>query len=177
MNIAEVRDLLDHLNDRLYGGKIFRARVVSAPRTEMGGLYAGSNITWDGDGRYIVEATIRFDENDLNRSDEEVALTAYHELNHVAGGPDDGHGPRWVRRMESGGAKVIYRRKVDGSVGASQRLIPGSRLDDALKEFWGNTAGARQGASANACGQARAGVTLPEDWAGLVDGLFRRSDC
>jgi len=137
MNIAEVRDLLDHLNDRLYGGRVFRANVVSAPRSEMGGLNARSNITWDGDSGDIVEATICFDEESLTRPDEEVALTAYHELNHVAGGPDDAHDFRWIQRMEAGGAAVTYRRKVDGSIGTSQLLIPGSILDDALKSFFG----------------------------------------
>jgi hypothetical protein len=157
MNITDVRDLLDHLNNSLYGGQVFRARVVSAPRKEMGGLYAKSAITWDGYSGDVVEATIFFDEDDLNRPDEEVALTSYHELNHVAGGPDDGHGPRWIERMQAGGAQVIYRRKVNGFMGASQTLIPGSLLDDALKEFFGGNNS----------------VAPPEDWARLVDDFFR----
>lgn len=160
MNITEVRNLLDHLNNSLYGGQVFRANIVSASRREMGGLYAKSAITWDSYRGDVVKATIFFDETDLNRPDEEVALTAYHELNHVAGDPEDGHGPRWVRRMEAGGARVIYRRKVNGFMGASQTLIPGSRLDDALKEFFGNS------------GNARAIVALPGAWARLVDDLF-----
>jgi hypothetical protein len=169
MDITDVRDLLDHLNNSLYGGQVFRARVVSASRREMGGLYAKSAITWDGYSGDVVAATIYFDEDDLSRHDKEVALTAYHELNHVAGGPDDGHGPRWIRRMESGGAKVIYRRKVDGSIGASQELIPGGRLDDALKEFFGE----REWPDAR--GNVRANLTPSEDWTRLVDDLFRRS--